>query len=115
MASFPLGAESAFVTLPNQYPPMPAVARILSRFDRTQLHGFISIAIELADAFDGDDDLEENGDETDGNMAEDESCRSFELIVSGPGCTIADAAEEDDPSGGNVTDDPHDPMDEDGD
>lgn len=50
------------VTLPNQFPPMPAIARILSRFDRAQLEGFISVAIDLADAMDGDENLEDGGD-----------------------------------------------------
>lgn len=49
------------VTLPNHFPPMPAVARILSRFDRDQLSSFIAVAIDLADAMDGDPD-EEDGD-----------------------------------------------------
>jgi len=64
------------VTLPNQFPPMPAVARILSRFDRAQLHGFIAVALDLADAMDGDPDLEEDdygepaGDELDHSWPE---------------------------------------------
>ena len=55
MASNPL-------PFPNRLPPMPAIARILSRFDRAQLEGFISIAIDLADAMDGDANLEDGGD-----------------------------------------------------
>lgn len=47
---------------PIQYPramlPMPAVARILSRFDRQQLEGFIAVAIDIADALDGDPEAE---------------------------------------------------------
>ena len=38
---------------PRAMPPMPAVARILSRFDRQQLEGF-----DLADAMDGDPEAE---------------------------------------------------------
>ena len=52
-------------------PPMPAVARILSRFNRDQLAGFIAVAIDLTDALDGDADIEDDdpaetaGDEQD--------------------------------------------------
>lgn len=78
------------VTLPNQFPPMPAVARILSRFDRDQLHGFIAVAIDLADAMDGDADLE-------GECSEDEVSRCTDtgqpVRGDGPGCDIADAGE----------------------
>ncbi len=37
---------------------MPAIARILARYDRQRLEGFISIAIDLLDVVDGDPDLE---------------------------------------------------------
>lgn len=72
------------VTLPNQFPPMPAVARILSRFDRKQLHGFIAVAIDLADAMDGDSDFE-------GQCNEDEvsRCTDLGLAVRGDGCVSA--------------------------
>jgi hypothetical protein len=36
--------------------PMPAVARILSRYDRNKVEAFIEIAIGLLDTFDGPDD-----------------------------------------------------------
>ena len=65
MASTPLGGPPAVVTMPGTLPPMPAVARILSRFDRAQLVGFIAVAIDLADAMDPDPDLEHDGDELD--------------------------------------------------
>lgn len=42
--------------------PMPAIARILSRFERDQLAGFIAVAIDLIDAFDGPEDDEDNAD-----------------------------------------------------
>lgn len=76
MATDPITGGFRPVTLPNQFPPMPAIARILSRFDRAQLEGFISVAIDLADAMDGD----------------------------------ADDAEDDDPAGGDIVDEPHDPQ-----
>ena len=71
------------VTLPNQFPPMPAVARILSRFDRAQLAGFIAVAIDLADAMDGDPDAEANG-------TEDDFVLAWWQNGDGPGCKIAD-------------------------
>lgn len=62
MASQPImGSVSALPAAP----PMPAVARILSRFDRWQVEGFIAVALELLDAIDGDSDVELNGDEQD--------------------------------------------------
>ena len=69
--------------------PPAAVTRILSRFDRDQLAGFISVAIDLLDMTDGDPDLE------DGTDVEDD----FVLSASangyaegrGPGCEISDA------------------------
>jgi hypothetical protein len=84
-------------------PPMPAVARILSRYDRAQLEAFLTIAIDLLDTFDGDADLEddeadedadpaeENGDETDGVGAEDEEVAWFRTMKAGPGCTVSDS------------------------
>ncbi|SCW36799.1 hypothetical protein SAMN02927924_00229 [Sphingobium faniae] len=75
MANTDLRADSALVTLPNCLPSMPAVARILSRYDRERLEGFVAIAIDLMDLMDGDPDLEDG-----------------------------DADEDDDPAGGNVED-----------
>ena len=54
MASIPIGRESVPVTLPGTMPPIPAVARILARYDRAKLEAFITIAIDLADTLDGD-------------------------------------------------------------
>jgi len=70
--------------------PPAAVSRVLSRFDRRALEGFISVAIDLLDLADGDADLEESGDEQDGIGAEDEPCAAFELMGNGPGCLISD-------------------------
>ena len=59
MATQPLGGSaSAFPA----FPPMPAVARILARFERDQLAGFIAVALDLIDTLDGDADLEDNAD-----------------------------------------------------
>ena len=77
-------------------PPMPHIARILSRCDRDEIETFIGAAIDLLDKFDGDPDFEANGDELDGLGAEDDFCSHN---TDGPGCPIADAGEDDDPGG----------------
>ena len=59
MASTPLDATPVIVTMPGSIPSMPAVARILSRYDRSKIEAFIAIAIDLADTFDGDAEVEE--------------------------------------------------------
>ena len=48
---------------PATIPPMPAVARILSRYDRESLAVFLTVAIDLMDAMDDDPDLEPCGDD----------------------------------------------------
>lgn len=62
MASLPLERPATIVTLPGTIPPMPAVARILGRYDRSQV---------------------------DGTNAEDELPRDSS-VGSGPGCIISD-------------------------
>ena len=47
----------ALVSFPNASTP---VERILGRFDRAQLEGFISVAIDLLDMADGDPDIEDD-------------------------------------------------------
>lgn len=80
---------------PSSQPNMPAVARILSAYDRKSLEAFLSVALDLLDTMDGDADLE------DGTDAEDDfalSAIALQFADSGPGCTIGD------PGGGNVED-----------
>lgn len=94
------------IGFPRQLPPMPAIARILSRFDRAQLEGFIAVAIDLADAMDGDPDLEDDDpaeeDDPAGQYDEDawtsplSAADTFDL---GAGCPIADAGEDADGGG----------------
>lgn len=90
MATNPIGGESAIVTLPGMIPPMPAVARVLSRYDRGKLAAFVTVAIDLLDVLDGDPDRE-------GECSEDEVSRCTDLgrpVPSDqPGCDIADAGE----------------------
>lgn len=73
--------------LPSAPPMAPAVMRILGRYDRAALVSFISVAIDLLDVVDGDPDVEANGDELDGNRAEDEFVRH---AGNGPGCPLSD-------------------------
>ena len=65
MATRALGADSALVTLPPQFSAMPSVIQTLAKLDRQSLEGFISVAISLLDAADGDPDIEPAGDEAD--------------------------------------------------
>lgn len=83
---------SAPIPMPNQLPPMPAVTRIFSRFDRDQLAGFIAVAIDLADAMDGDPDIEPNGNEEDGQFTEDEPAAKFAEMGYGPDVKLLIAA-----------------------
>lgn len=53
----------ALIKIPSAGTPAD---RILARFNRDQLAGFIEMAISLLDATDGDPDVEANGDEMDG-------------------------------------------------
>lgn len=54
------GAPTRATSIPV---PPPAITRVLSRFDRDQLAGFIAVAIDLLDLADGDADRE--GDDAD--------------------------------------------------
>lgn len=125
MASLPTqgSAIAAFPTLP----PMPAVARILARFERDQLAGFIAVAIDLLDTFDGDPDAEEipvedaqitydlppEEDPTDADLEDAtdlEDDHSLSPLAIGywrgrPGCPASDTDEDDDPETG-IEDDP---------
>jgi hypothetical protein len=70
-------------------------------------------SVTLLDVLSHDPDREPNGDELDGANSEDEFML-HSLWQGGAGCPIADPPEEDDHSGGNVTDEPHDACLEDG-
>ena len=90
MATIPISGDAAPVTLPRTIPHMPAVARILARHDRGKLAAFVTVAIDLLDAMDGDPDLE-------GECSEDEVSRCTDIgrpvDGDGPGCDIGDADE----------------------
>lgn len=76
--------------------PPAVVLRVLEQFNRAELEGFISIAIGLLDVTDGDPDAE------DATNLEDDFVLSDNALLdgaTGPGCTISDAGEDDDPCG----------------
>ena len=85
---------------PSARPPMPAVARILARYDRPALEGFISVAIGLLDVIDGDCDVELNGDEAEFNGDE------IDYSVAGwlPGQHGADCEDREDDDAGEDDD-----------
>ncbi len=88
------------VSRANNIPVQPiSISHILSRFDRTQLEGFVAIAIDLMDLADGDADIEANGDELDGTAGEDDFYPHSNWRGE-PGCPISD------PDKG-VDDEPH--------
>ena len=92
MATEPLGADSAHVITPNQFPPAAAgriAARMLDRFNRDELGNAIEVLVELLDAWDGDADVELNGDELDGTAAEDDYGHNGDWR-GGAGCVISD-------------------------
>jgi hypothetical protein len=77
---------SPFVT---EIPPA-VVMRLLSRYEREQLAGFIAVAIDLLDLGDGDTDVE-------GECSEDEISRcpdmGAQFLPGGPGCNISDGGD----------------------
>ena len=89
MATQPIeGSVSAFPATP----PMPAVARILARFERVQLAGFIAVALDLIDTLDGDPDLENATDLEDDHALSPQASG----YATGPGCEVSDTGEDDD-------------------
>lgn len=104
--------------LPSAHLPAPAVMAILGRFEREQIATFITVAVDLLDAIDGDPDLEVEDpagetipviddpevlpEEDDGDPDLEEIGAEDSFMVhhgSGPGCPISDPAEESDPQG----------------
>ena len=80
-----MGSVSALPAIP----PMPAVARILARFERDQLAGFIAVALDLLDTLDGPEDAED--DDPCGQCDEDGINTDLERACTGsPGCDISD-------------------------
>ena len=83
--------------------PMPAVARILSSYDRAKVEAFVEVAIGLLDTLDGDGEAEDgdppeaNGEESDVSFVEWHTMRGSEK--RGPNIASEnDDDEEDDPA-----------------
>lgn len=66
-----------------------AFAEALRGFDREKIGSTIEALIAILDEADGDLDIEPDGDELDGNNAEDDF-RPHSLLMHGPGCPISD-------------------------
>jgi hypothetical protein len=120
---------------PAPVPPMPAVARVLARYDRAQLAGFIEVAVGLLDVLDGDpdgepgtwtealagrdddagltDDHEQTGDEEDAAWAEFHTRGQHKLTTGGTepfdawgeDNELDDEPEDDDPGGAAIGED----------
>ena len=86
MATEPISASPFALTPPVTPVPPAAISRVLSRFDREQLAGFVAIAIDLMDLADPDPDLEDATD------LEDDFALSPQAIgdATGPGCEVSD-------------------------
>ncbi|MFC4593514.1 hypothetical protein [Sphingobium tyrosinilyticum] len=76
--------------------PPAAISRVLSRYSRGELEGFIEVAIGLLDLTDGDPDMEDANDVEDDFSLTDHALGYGER--RGPGCEVSDAG------GGNVED-----------
>lgn len=85
-----MSAIADLIRLPTAASP---VERVLSRFSRDELHGFVAVALDLLDLAAGDADREPDGDELDGSTAEDDYGADG---LCGPGCSISDPPEEGD-------------------
>ena len=104
-------ATTESVSALPQFPPMPAVARILARFERQQVEGFIAVALELLDTIDGDPEAEDNadreatdGDDRDQAWVEWTTMRAAQKrghnLLAGE-----EDDEDDDPNGGEIDED----------
>lgn len=78
--------------------------RLIALFERDEIEAAVDALIAHLDRIDGDDDIELNGDERDGNDAEDEFGRHSGRGDTGenPGCSISD------PGGGDIADEVQD-------
>lgn len=79
------------LTLVPGLAPAAAIMRVLARFDREQIEMAAEVLIALLDLRDGDPDAETCATEDDFTPMPAE-------VDFGPGCIIADAAEDDDPA-----------------
>lgn len=87
-------------------PPLPfapLIAAYLQRLPRHEVEYIAEVAIAALDHADGDPDLEDATD-----LEDDFSIYTLDL-PPGAGCPISDTGEDDDPAGGAIDDEPHDP------
>lgn len=90
MATMPTSASPHALTPLAMPIPPAAISRVLSRFDREQLAGFVAVAIDLMDLGDGDPDFENATD-----LEDDHALSSWAIDPSnGAGCNIADTGEQ---------------------
>lgn len=85
----------AEVLTSHRFPPAAAArvcAELLNRHSAHEIACAIEVLIDLRDIMDGDADAETEG-------LEDDFTAIPTVVDFGPGCVLADAAEEDDPQG----------------
>ena len=83
---------------------LPIALSIISSLPRHVLSRLVTRMIERLDDIDGDPEFQQaDGDELDGNAAEDDFCDHSGWKAEA-GCPVADPGEDDDPGGGNVED-----------
>lgn len=86
-------------TISRIVPARPDQAALVARLcsmPRDRLERTIEALIAVCDLLDSDAELEANGDEEDGSMAEDESAACFRGMHDGAGCPISDPDSEHD-------------------
>jgi hypothetical protein len=76
--------------------PLALIAQAIPRLSRTDLEILTERLIDELDLRAGDSDIEPNGDERDGSMAEDDFHQQGENWRMYPGCPLADPGEPDD-------------------
>lgn len=77
--------------------PLFAVLASIPSYPRPVIERLVAKLIDHLDEWDGDADLEPNGDELDGTDAEDEVLHDFgHNGLHGPGCPISDPGEDED-------------------
>lgn len=71
---------------PASQPNMPAVERILARYDRESIEAFLEVALELLDTLDGDPDLEDDDageDDDPGGQCDEDGVNTASPSTSG--------------------------------
>ena len=97
-------------------------AKLIDEIDRAQIGATIDLLIERLDSRDGDPDLEDDDpsgsalDRGEGASWPEWSARRAKLpyMLSGAELHLGEDGEEDDPAGGNIDDEPHDPEEDKG-